>query len=67
MPHPLAPSPLGRKTFRPNGEGSQRRGLVAGGEAARHQPLIPLLSPLRGERRGQGDEWGKTIAQNEPP
>jgi len=32
--------------------------VVAGGFAARHHPVIPFLSPRRGERRGQGDERG---------
>jgi|GEM_PF-2997786 len=57
---PLCPLPVaqGRKIFRPNGEGEVKDGLVAGGEAARHQSVIPLLSPRCGERRGQGDERG---------
>jgi len=36
---------------------------VAGGEAARHHPVIPLLSSPRGERREQGDERGFSKAQ----
>jgi len=32
-------------------------GVVGGSFAARHHPVIPLLSPQRGER-GQGDERG---------
>ena len=35
--------------------------VCAGGFAARHHPVIPLLSTRRGERRRQGDEEG--IAQ----
>ncbi len=43
----LAPSPLGRKIFRPNGEGESREewGEVAGGEAARHLPSSPPSLP----------------------
>jgi len=33
--------------------------VVAGGAAARHHPVIPLLSPQSGESRGQGDETAK--------
>jgi len=55
---PPAPSPLGRKIFRPNGEGESKDVVVAGGEAARHHHVLPLLSLRRGERRGQGDERG---------
>ena len=73
-PHPLAPSPLGRKIFRPNGEGESKDRVWAGGFAARHHPVIPLLSPRRGERRGQGDERGllkstaaKFMAQTDLP
>jgi len=39
-------------------KGKVGAGEWAGGFAARHHPVIPLLSPRRGERRGQGDERG---------
>ena len=38
-------------------KGEMEVGEWAGGFAARHHPVIPLLSPQRGER-GQGDERG---------
>jgi len=50
----LAPSPLGRKIFRPNGEGESREewGEVAGGEAARHLPFLTPFSPRHAGREG---------------
>jgi len=64
LPHPLPPPRWGEKSFAPTGRGSQRMEVVAGGKAARHYPpfIPPLLSPPRGESRGQGDEWGQALA-----
>gem|GEM_PF-3931366 len=48
-PYPLAPSPRREAAW---GGGSERMGLVAGGEAARHQPPHAPFSPRFAGREG---------------